>query len=178
MEGEGRMEKKIEKLYTEEDINKRLDQLAAKIDGDYKGEEITVVGVLKGSFIFMADLVRRIKCPTRCDFMRVASYENDESTGYVRMEFDLTQPIHDQHVLLVEDIVDSGRTLTYLLKHLKQQSPKSLKVCTLLHKEDMGADPGMIDYKGFTVPNKYVIGYGLDSMGLYRSLPYIGYFPK
>jgi 23S rRNA pseudouridine2605 synthase len=176
--GDINMEKKIEKLYSEEQINERLDQLAEAIDKDYGGEEITVVGVLKGAFIFMADLVRRLKSPIKCDFVRVASYENDESTGYVRMEFDMTQPIHDQHVLLIEDIVDSGRTLEYLLKHLDQQNPKSLKTCTLLHKEDMGADASKIDYKGFTVPNKYVIGYGLDSVGLYRSLPYVGYFTE
>lgn len=170
------MNKEIQKLYSESDIQKRISELAAQINEDFKGDEVTVVGVLKGSFIFMADLIRRLTVPLRCDFLRVASYENDESTGFVRMEFDLTQPIHDQHVLLVEDIVDSGRTLEYLLKHLNQQNPKSLKVCTLLHKDGMGADPKKLNYVGFTIPDKYVIGYGLDSLGLYRSLPYVGYF--
>lgn len=167
--------KEIKVLFSEARIQRRVSELAKEIDRDFKGEELTVVGVLKGSFLFMADLVRKLKEPVRCDFVRVASYESDESTGVVRMEFDCTQPIHGQNVLLVEDIVDTGRTLEYLLKHLKQQKPKMLKICTLLHKEEMGTDPGMLDYVGFTSPNKYVVGYGLDSMGLYRSLPYIGY---
>lgn len=165
----------IKVLYSEADIQKRIDELALKITADYHGEEITVVGVLKGSFIFMSDLVRKIKAPLRCDFMRVASYENDENTGTVRMEFDLTQPIKDHNVLLVEDIVDSGKTLEYLLNHLKGQHPKSIRVCSLLLKEGMGNDPSLVDYVGFKVPNKYVIGYGLDSKGLYRSLPFIGH---
>ncbi len=170
------MTKEIHKLYSEEEIQSRISELAETINQDYKGEEITVIGVLKGSFIFMADLVRKLNVPVRCDFIRVASYENDESTGIVRMEFDLTQPIHDQNVMIVEDIIDSGRTLKYLRGHLGQQNPKSLKVCSLLYKKDMGADRSTVDYLGFEIPNKFVIGYGLDSVGLYRDLPYIGYF--
>lgn len=134
--------------------------------------------MLKGSFLFMADLIRRLNMPLRCDFLRVASYENDEDTGIIRMEFDLTQPIHDQHVLLVEDIVDSGKTLDYLMRHLTQQKPKSLKAVSLLFKDGHGADKGKVDYIGFDIPDKFVVGYGLDSLGLYRSLPYVGYFEK
>jgi len=111
--------------------------------------------------------------PVRCDFLRVASYEHDKNTGVVRMEFDLTQPIDGCDILLVEDIVDTGNTLKYLLEHLHTKKPKSLKVASLLYK-DVGKARNLVNYVGFTVPNKYVIGYGLDSEGLYRSLPYIG----
>jgi len=170
------MSQEIKVLYSQDDIAKRIEELSSEINNAYNGEEVTVVGVLKGSFMFMSDLVKKLEMPIRCDFLRVASYENDKDSGIVRMEFDLTQPIHDQNVLLIEDIVDSGKTLKYLLKHLGQQDPKSLKVCSLLHKKEIGADPKMIDFVGFDVPDKFVIGYGLDSMGLYRSLPYVGYF--
>lgn len=170
------MSKDIKVLYSVNDINKRISELADQINLDYKGEELTVVGVLKGSFLFMADLVRKLEMPLRCDFLRVSSYQDDESTGVVRIQFDLSQPVKDKNVLLVEDIVDTGKTLEYLLSHLGQQHPKSMKVCSLLHKEEMGADGSKIDYLGFKVPSKFVVGYGLDSMGLYRSLPYIGYF--
>lgn len=170
------MPNNIKVLYSEGQIDKRIDELAKKINEDYHGEEITLVGVLKGCFVFMADLVRQLKIPVRCDFVRVSSYEDDKSTGVVRMEFDVTQPVTDQHIILVEDIVDSGRTIGYLKKHLLQGDPKSLKVCTLLHKDGMGVDPKDIDYIGFTVPQKYIIGYGLDSVGLYRNLSYVGYF--
>lgn len=169
------MSKGIRELYSEKEIETRVAELAEEINADFGQHEITVVGVLKGSFLFMADLVRRLKMPVRCDFLRVASYESDESTGVIRMEFDCTQPINGQNVLLVEDIVDTGRTLEYLLRHLRQQDPKMLRVCTLLYKEGMGTDPSELDYIGFAIPNKYVVGYGLDSMGLYRSLPYVGY---
>lgn len=169
------MKNRIKELYSEKAIQKRVSELAVEINSHFGDREITVVGVLKGSFLFMADLVRELKMPVRCDFLRVASYENDKSSGVVRLMFDLTQSIHDKHVIIVEDIVDTGRTLAYLMEHLEHQHPKSLKVCTLLHKHGMGVDGAKLDYVGFTIPNKYVIGYGLDSEGLYRSLPYIGY---
>ncbi len=166
----------IDILYTQEQIVARLDQIAAQVEGDFPAGELVVVGVLKGSFIFMADLVRRIRRQLACDFLRVASYEHDRSTGVVRMEFDLTQPIEGKHVLLVEDIVDTGRTLRYLLKHLQASRPATLKVASLLFKE-MGTDSRkLVDYVGFEVPKRYVVGYGLDSDGLYRSLPYVGAF--
>lgn len=180
----------IETLIPSEEIQKRIKELAKDIEKDFGGKgEVTVIGVLKGSFIFMADLIRHFKIPVHCDFLRVSSYSHDVSTGNVRMELDLTQPIAGQHILLVEDIVDSGRTLKYLLAHLKSKNPKSLKVASLLYK-DVGppASPeqaqardggrgkvrDMVDYIGFTVPNEYVIGYGLDTEGLCRNLPYVG----
>jgi hypoxanthine phosphoribosyltransferase len=164
----------ITTLIATEEIQKRIGELAKEIERDFSGNgEVTVIGVLKGSFIFMADLVRHFKIPIHCDFLRVSSYSHDVPTGSVRMEFDLTQPIAGQHILLVEDIVDSGRTLKYLLAHLKSKNPKSLKVASLLYK-DIGKARDLIDYVGFTVPNEYVIGYGLDTEGLCRNLPYIG----
>lgn len=172
------MENKHEVLYSAQQIEQRVVEIGKQIDADYKDEPLVVVGVLKGSFLFMADLVRAIKKPLRCDFLRVSSYEHDKSTGVVRMDFDLTQSIEGDNVLLIEDIVDSGRTLSFLKKHLETKRPKSLKVCSMLYK-NIGVDNRhLVDYVGFTIPNHYVIGYGLDSEGLYRSLPYIGYFPE
>jgi hypoxanthine phosphoribosyltransferase len=166
----------IDVLFTRDQIEARVQELAAAVESDIGDGELMVVGVLKGSFIFMADLVRHIKRPLACDFIRVSSYDHDRSTGIVRMEFDATQPVEGKHVLLVEDIVDSGRTLRYLLAHLKVGKPASVRVAALLFKE-MGTDSRkLIDYMGFEVPNRYVIGYGLDSNGLHRSLPYIGAF--
>lgn len=172
------MESKLEVLYSAQQIEQRVVEIGKQIDFDYKDEPLVVVGVLKGSFLFMADLVRAIRKPLRCDFLRVSSYDRDVSTGVVRMDFDLTQSIEGDNVLLVEDIVDSGRTLSFLKQHLQTKKPKSLKVCSMLYK-NMGTDNRhLADYVGFEIPNHFVIGYGLDSEGLYRSLPYIGYLPQ
>lgn len=168
------VEKRIEVLISSAQIQKRIEALALLIEKDFHGKHLVVVGVLKGSFIFMADLVRQIRIPLACDFLRVASYDHDRSTGVIRMEFDMTQPVTGKDVLLVEDIVDTGTTLRYLLKHLESKKPSSLKVCALLYKDVKSGIRQKIDYVGFTVPNHYVVGYGLDSEGLYRSLPYIG----
>ena len=168
----------IETLITSEDIQRRIREIASEIKQDHGSKkELVVVGVLKGAFMFMSDLVRHLAMPVRCDFLRVSSYDHDKNTGVVRMDFDLTQPITDCDVLLVEDIVDTGNTLRYLLEHLQAKKPRKLKVASLLYK-DVGKARDLINYVGFTVPNKYVIGYGLDSEGLYRSLPYIGVFKK
>jgi hypoxanthine phosphoribosyltransferase len=169
---------KLEVLHSTQQIEQRTVELAKQIDADYLDEPLVVVGVLKGSFIFMSDLVRAMKKNVRCDFLRVSSYENDKSTGVVRMDFDMTQPITDDNVLLIEDIVDSGRTLQFLKQHILTKKPKSLKVCSMLYK-NIGVDNRhLVDYIGFEIPNYYVVGYGLDSNGLYRALPYIGYFPQ
>lgn len=170
--------KKPEILISAEEIQKRVKEIAAEVERDFRGKDnFIVVGVLKGAFMFMSDIVRGINLPLRCDFLRVSSYDHDVNTGSIRMEFDLTQPVKDCNVLLVEDIVDTGNTLKYLLAHLKSKGPQSLKVASLLYK-DVGKARNLVDYVGFTVPNKYVIGYGLDSEGLYRSLPYVGVFKK
>jgi len=166
----------IDVLFTQEQIQKRVAELARQMDDDFMGRELIVVGVLKGAFIFMSDLVRNIKIPLACDFLRVASYEHDKNTGVIRMEFDTTQPITGKDVLLVEDIVDSGRTLRHILKHMETKEPRSIKVASLLYKETGAGVKKLVDYIGFETPNKYVIGYGLDSEGIYRSLPYIGAF--
>jgi len=171
-------QKEIEVLIPRERIDARIEELAREIDRDFKDGELVVVGVLKGSFVFMADLVRRIRRPLACDFVRVASYDHDKSTGVVRMEFDMTQPVAGKDVLLVEDIVDSGRTLRHLLAHLRTKDPASLKVASLLYKEMKTDSRNLVDYLGFEVPDRYVIGFGLDSMGLYRSLPYVGTFKE
>lgn len=168
--------RQIEVLFTRKQIDERLDELARKIESDFKDGEMVVVGVLKGAFVFMADLVRRIKRPLACDFIRVASYEHDHDTGVVRMEFDMTQPVEGKNVLMVEDIVDSGKTLKYLIKYLNTKSPRSMKVASLLYKEKGAGVRNLVDYVGFESPDRYVVGYGLDSEGLYRSLPYVGAF--
>ena len=170
------MERDIKVLFSEEQIASRIKELGRKIDEDYADKELVVVGVLKGSFLFMADLIRAISRPLTCDFLRVASYNNDIDTGVVRMEFDITQSITNKNVILVEDIVDSGKTLKHLIAHLKTKEPKSLKVASLLYKDRGENKRNLVDYIGFEVPQKYIVGYGLDSKGLYRSLPYIGIF--
>ena len=168
------MLKNFETILSAEQIQKRVAELAQKISEDYQGKSLVVVGVLKGSFIFMADLVRHISVPLACDFLRLSSYHHDRSTGVVRMDFDMTQPVTGKDVLLVEDIVDTGNTLRYLLQHMDAKKPASLSVCSFLYKEVGSGVKEKIDYLGFTVPNRYVIGYGLDSEGLYRSLPHVG----
>jgi hypoxanthine phosphoribosyltransferase len=169
------MTKDIEVLLSADQIQTRVAELAKEIERDIPdNEEFVVVGVLKGSFIFMADLIRNIDRPLTCDFVRVSSYEKDKSTGIVRFEFDTTQPITGKHVLLVEDIVDTGRTLKALLNHMKHKKPASFKVASLLYK-DMKTDMRQhIDYLGFEVPHKFVVGYGLDYEGHYRALPFVG----
>ena len=169
-------ERSIEVLVSEAEISRRVAVIAAEIDRDFAGDELVVVGVLKGSFVFMADLVRHIKMPLACDFLRVSSYSGDMSTGTVRMDFDMTQPVLGKSVLLVEDIVDTGRTLRHLVAHMQSKGVAKLKIASLLYKETGAGLKDVVSYIGFEVPDRYVIGYGLDSEGLYRSLPYVGAF--
>lgn len=168
----------VEVLFGPAEIATHLQVLGREIEAQYRGRDLVVVGVLKGAFIFMSDLVRHIALPLSCDFLRVASYEQDRSTGIVRLEFDMTQPIAGKDVLLVEDIVDTGRTLRHLLDHLKSKNPRSLKVATLLFKETGSDSRKFVDYTAFECPQRFVVGYGLDSEGLYRSLPFIGAFKE
>ncbi len=167
----------FEVVFSEERIRARTRELGAGITRDLLADdpaaELVAVGILKGSLLFMADLVREIRVPLYCDFLRVASYEGMESTGVVRLEFDLTQPIAGKHVLIVEDIIDTGLTMRFLLENLRLKKPRSLKVCSLLDKPANRKAPVEVDYVGFTIPNRFVIGYGLDLEGLYRNLPYI-----
>jgi hypoxanthine phosphoribosyltransferase len=169
----------IEVLISAEELAERNRELGAKITADFAGESLHVIGVLKGCFVFLADLVRHIDLDVSCDFLSVSSYgASTKSSGVVRMIRDLSEPIEGRHVLLVEDIVDTGLTMKYLLENVKTRQPKSVSVCTLLHKPAGRQVEVPIHYTGFTIPDKFVIGYGLDYIELYRNLPYIGYVPQ
>jgi len=163
-------------LFSEEQLHARVTELGEKIRQDYQGqdERLLVVGMLRGSFIFLADLVRAIDLHCEIDFMAASSYGNStESSGQIRITRDLTN-IEGQHLLLVEDIVDSGYTMDYILRILKSRNPASVKLVSLLDKPDRRKVPVKIDYCGFSIPDKFVVGYGLDFAGMYRNLPYIG----
>lgn len=169
------MDKAIEEiLIPREDIERRVVELAQEISKDYKGKCIYFVGVLKGCILFLSDLVKHITTDTNIDFMMVSSYSGTESTGIVRTILDLKQNIQGKNVIIVEDIVDSGLTVNYLLKNLKTRNPKSIEVCTLLSKPSCRKIKVPIKYCGFEIPNKFVVGYGLDYNEFYRNLPYIG----
>jgi hypoxanthine phosphoribosyltransferase len=163
-------------MITEEQIAERVRALGAAIAKDYADRRLVVVVVLKGSFVFAADLVRAIGLPDcRIDFLAVRSYgEGTESSGVVQIVNDLSKPIEGEDVLLVEDIVDTGLTISYLLDLLQTRKPKSLKVCSFLHKPSRSRIAVPIDYLGFTIEDKFVIGYGLDFAERYRNLPYLG----
>ncbi len=162
-------------IIDENHLKDRVTELGAEITRDYQGESILLVGILKGAVIFMADLARAIRCPISIDFMAVSSYGNQtESQGVVRFIKDLDEPIENKHVLLVEDIIDSGLTLNYVVEHLKLKNPASLKICALLDKSKSRTKAVKVDYIGFDVPNEFVVGYGLDYAQRYRTLPYIG----
>jgi hypoxanthine phosphoribosyltransferase len=164
---------KFKALHDEAEIDKRVKQLGAEITKDLEGEPLVVVSVLKGAFMFTADLVREIKVPVVVDFIGCASYNGTQSTGTVRITQDLSTDITGKNILLVEDIVDTGRTLDYLLRILLQRSPKSIRLCTLLNKPEAREVPVKVDYFGFSISNEFVIGYGLDLDQRYRELPYI-----
>ena len=162
-------------LFTEEEICQKVQELGKQISQDYKEDgEIVIVGVLKGASVFMADLMRRIDMPVRIDFMAVSSYGySTESSGIVRILKDLDLEIEGEHVLIVEDIVDTGLTLKYLTDNLRTRNVKSLKICTLLDKPEKRKCNLDIDYTGFEIPDKFVVGYGIDYAERYRNLPYI-----
>ena len=162
-------------LISEEDLQKRVAQLGEEISRDYAGKAPLLVSVLRGSFIFMADLTRHIQPFCQVDFMAVSSYGSGTmSSGQVNIVKDLTDSIEGKDVIVVEDILDSGNTLSYLFQLLKARNPASLKLCTLLDKPSRRTKPISADYVGFTVPDEFVVGYGLDYDELYRNLPYIG----
>jgi len=161
-------------LFDQMQIATRIQALGKQISEDYKGEPLMVVGVLKGAFIFVADLVRQLSLPVTVDFIGVASYEGTQSTGAVRITNDLSTEIRGRHVLLVEDIVDTGRTVDYLRDTLRLRQPKSLKICAFLSKPEAHVMESHIDYVGFEISKEFVIGYGLDLDQHYRELPYVG----
>ena len=163
-------------LISEEEIRTRVNELAAQISKDYSDvDEIVLIGVLKGSFIFLADLARRLSIPRHIEFIAVSSYEHGSvRSGAVRLVMDVRRPIEGKHVLIVEDIVDTGHTLHYLIDMLGSREPASIRTCTLLHKEHATEVDVDIDYLGFTIGDEWVVGYGLDYDEKDRTLPYIG----
>lgn len=166
-------------IVTQEQMRTRIREMGRQISTDYAGKDLVLVGVLKGAYAFYADLARAIRIPVRVDFIVVASYgSGSKTTGKVKQVTELTEDIAGRDVLLIEDIVDSGLTVQYLVKSLAKKKPKSVKVCTLLSKPERRVVDVQIDYVGFKIPNKYVVGYGLDYQQKYRNLPYLAVLDK
>ncbi|WP_294513078.1 hypoxanthine phosphoribosyltransferase [uncultured Intestinimonas sp.] len=170
------LEQDIERvLFTEQELKDRVAEIAAQIDKDYAGKEPMLISVLRGSFIFMADLVRSITLPCTVDFMAVSSYgSGTTSSGQVKITKDLSESIEGRDIIVVEDILDSGNTLSYLFQLLQARHPASVRLCTLLDKPSRRTKPVTADYTGFAVDDLFVVGYGLDYAEKYRNLPYIG----
>ena len=169
------MAEKISVLLSEEEVDKRIQEIGEQISKDYAGEQVHLVCVLRGGVFFLCELAKRITVPVSLDFMSVSSYGSDtKSSGVVKIVKDLDDSLADKNVIVVEDIVDSGRTLSYLLEMLKDRGPKSMKLCTLLDKPDRRVVDVDVDYTGFEIPDEFVVGYGLDYAQKYRNLPYIG----
>ncbi len=169
------MEDKISVLIPQEELEARIREMAAQISKDYEGEKLHLVCILRGSIFFTCELAKYITVPVTVDFMSVSSYGNGtESSGRIKIMKDLDDPIKDKNVLVVEDIIDSGHTLSHLLSFLKVREPKSLKLCTLLDKPDRRVVDVKVDYVGKEIPDLFVVGYGLDYAQKYRNLPYIG----
>ncbi|HUJ17813.1 MAG TPA: hypoxanthine phosphoribosyltransferase [Nitrospirota bacterium] len=165
-------------LFTSEEIQRKIHELGARISTDYADRDLLVVGVLKGALFFMSDLLRSLRISVCMDFMHVTSASSKDREGHpVQILADMKQDISGKHILLVEDIIDSGLTVDYLKKMLVARNPESLKVCVLLDKPDRRQVPIEADYAGFRIPNKYVVGYGLDYKERYRNLPYIAVLP-
>ena len=169
------MGEKIRVLLTEEEVNRRISEVAAAVSRDYEGKTVHLICVLKGGVFFTCELAKRITVPVSFDFMAVSSYGGGtESSGHLKMVKDLDEPLEGKDVLLVEDIIDSGNTLFHLLKILRERKPASLKICTLLDKPSRRVKEVTVDYVGFSIPDEFVVGYGLDYDQKYRNLPYIG----
>lgn len=163
-------------LISEEDLDKRIQEIGEQITRDYAGQQVHLICVLKGGAFFMCELAKRITLPVSIDFMSVSSYgDASVSSGIVKIVKDLDKPIEGKNVIVVEDIIDTGRTLSYLLKVLNDRKPESIKLCTMLDKPDRRVvDDVNVDYSGFEIPDEFVVGYGLDYAERYRNLPYIG----
>ncbi len=172
-------ESTIKVFIDEKTLQAKVKELGESITEDYHGRTPILIAVLKGSFIFVADICRHINVPVVFDFMAVSSYGNARvSSGIVRITKDLDTNIEGRDVIIIEDIIDSGRTLNYLIKNLRARNPKSVEICALLDKDVPRKTVNNVKYKGFEIPNKYVIGYGLDVEEKYRNLPYIGYIEE
>ena len=169
------MKENVSVLIPEDKVEERISQLAEEISRDYAGKTVHLIGILKGSIFFICELAKRITVPVTMDFMSVSSYgAGTKSSGVVKLIKDLDEPINGKDVLIVEDIIDSGRTLSYLLKNLSSRQPASIRLCTMLDKPERREVDVEVDYQGFRIPDEFVIGYGLDYDQRYRNLPYIG----
>jgi hypoxanthine phosphoribosyltransferase len=169
----------LEVLFTKQQIADRVAELAAQIERDHRGKDLVLVGVLKGAFVFVSDLARQIDLPLSVDFIGLSSYgEETESSGVVKITSDLSRPIEGKHVLIVEDIVDTGLTMRYLLDNFSTRRPASVKICALLHKPSRLRTRIPIEYLGFTLPDLFVVGYGLDAGERFRNVPFIGVLKK
>lgn len=160
-------------LINESNLDKRIEELAKEIMRDYKDEDLVFVGVLKGAVVFMIELAKKIKNSVEFEFIQVESYQGTESTGKIKLKQDLIDKIEGRNIIIIEDIVDTGRTLEYLREYIKKHNPKSVKVCTLLSKPSRRIVELTIDYIGFSIPDEFVIGFGMDYDQKYRNLPYI-----
>ncbi len=170
------MEDKIRVLLTEEEVNAKISEIASKINEDYAGRQVHLICVLKGGVFFTCELAKRLTVPVSLDFMSVSSYgSGTSSSGVVKIIKDLDEPLEGKEVIIVEDIIDSGRTLAYLIEILKQRHPRSIELCTLLDKPERRVKKQVqVKYTCFTIPDEFVVGYGLDYDQKYRNLPYIG----
>lgn len=169
------MQDKIRVLLKEEEVNRRIEEIGKQISKDYEGRSVHLICVLKGGVFFTCELAKRITVPVSLDFMSVSSYgAGTTSSGVVKIIKDLDEPLEGKDVLIVEDIIDSGRTLSYLIEILKQRNPASVRLCTLLDKPERRVVEVAVDYVGFNIPDEFVVGYGLDYDQRYRNLPYIG----
>ena len=170
------MADKIRVLISEEDVNRKISEVAAQINQDYAGKEVHLICILKGGVFFTCELAKRITVPVSLDFMSVSSYgSSTQSSGVVKIVKDLDEPLEGKHVLIVEDIIDSGRTLAYLIEILNKRNPADIRLCTLLDKPERRVKKQVkVDYTCFTIPDEFVVGYGLDYDQKYRNLPYIG----
>ena len=169
------MAEHVRVLLKEEDVDRRIQEIGDQISRDYEGKQVHLICVLKGGSFFMCELAKRITVPVSLDFMSVSSYGSEtKSSGVVKIVKDLDEPLNGKHVIVIEDIVDSGRTLSYLLAMLKDRGPESISLCTLLDKPERRVVDVHVDYTGFQIPDKFVVGYGLDYGQKYRNLPYIG----
>lgn len=163
-------------MYEEEELQKRIKEIAEQIDKDYEGtDEIVIISVLKGAIFFTVDLVKKMKTPITLEVMQVSSYTGTESTGNIIVKKDLDNSIEGKNVLIVEDIIDSGRTLKYLKEYLQTKNPKSVKIAVLMDKKERRVVDIDVDYTGFVIPNKFVVGYGFDVDEKGRNIPYVGY---
>ena len=168
-------EDNIKVLLTEAEVDARINDLGAQISKDYEGKEVHLICILKGGAFFACELAKRITIPVSIDFMCISSYGNEKSSsGIVKIVKDLDEPLEDKEVLIAEDIIDSGKTLSYLIPVLKKRNPKSIEICTLLNKPERREVEVDVKYTGFSIPDEFVVGYGLDYAEKYRNLPYVG----